>query len=73
MSPFYDPLVAKVIAHAHTRAAAIARLQTALEATVIEGIKTNIPFIQKALASAEFQCGNYSTNLVAKLTQKVLA
>ena len=73
VSPFYDPLVAKVIAHAHTRAAAIARLQTALEATVIEEIKTNIPFIQKALASAEFQCGNYSTNLVAKLTQKVLA
>src|SRR5262245_25260342 len=47
--PFYDSLVAKVIAHGRDRAEAIARMRRALMETVIEGVKTTIPFQLKVL------------------------
>jgi len=55
--PFYDPMIAKLIAHASTREAALDRLEKALEATVIAGVRSNVPFLTKLCRAAAFrQC-----------------
>ena len=61
---FYDPLIAKVIAHAETRAEAIARMERALADYTILGVTTNIPFLRALLATPQFQRGEVTTNFV---------
>jgi acetyl-CoA carboxylase biotin carboxylase subunit len=58
--PAYDSLVAKIIVHGADRAEAVARMQRALAETVLEGIKTTIPYHQKLLADPAFQAGRVS-------------
>lgn len=53
--PYYDSLIAKLIVHASTRENAIARMRNALEETVIEGIKTNIPLHQELMDDSDFK------------------
>ncbi len=60
----YDPLIAKVIVHAHDRPAAIAKMLATLETVAIEGVETNLAFLRKALAHAAFGSGRVRTNLV---------
>ncbi|GGB22831.1 biotin carboxylase [Tistrella bauzanensis] len=67
VTPFYDPLVAKVIAHGETRDAALDRLDAALAGVEIEGIKTNIPFLRRALAHPAFRRGQVHTGLAADI------
>src|SRR5579883_1474928 len=55
--PFYDSLMAKVIAHGPDRAAALARLAEAIAATRVVGVATNLPFHARVLAHPEFQAG----------------
>ena len=55
--PYYDSMIAKLIAHGETRELALARMSTALSELVIEGIKTNIPVLQKLLDDAAFITG----------------
>jgi acetyl-CoA carboxylase biotin carboxylase subunit len=62
--PFYDSMIAKVIVHARTRALAIARMRRALEAMVIEGIKTTIPLHLRLMNDPEFQAGRISTRFL---------
>jgi len=62
--PFYDSMIAKVIVHARTRDLAIARMRRALEAMVIEGIKTTIPLHLKIMDDPDFQAGNISTRFL---------
>ena len=64
VTPFYDSLIAKVIAHAPTRAEAIARLDEALAQFAIVGVKTNIPAVRMVLASAAFREGRVHTGLM---------
>jgi acetyl-CoA carboxylase biotin carboxylase subunit len=52
--PFYDSLVAKIIVHGRDRAEAVARMRRALAETLVEGIRTTIPFHQKLLADPAF-------------------
>jgi acetyl-CoA carboxylase biotin carboxylase subunit len=59
--PYYDSLIAKVIAHGRDRQEAIARMRRTLEMTVIEGIKTSIPLHLRILADPDFQAGRLST------------
>lgn len=66
--PFYDSLIAKLIVHADTREQAIELMISALENTVIEGVKTTIPFHLRVLRSEAFRSGHYHTGLVADLT-----
>src|SRR5207247_1831974 len=71
--PFYDSLTAKVIVHARTRELAIARMRRALEAMVIEGIKTTIPLHLKDMNDAGFQAGNFYTRFLEEMiTSSVL-
>ncbi len=70
--PYYDSLIGKIIAYGDTREQAIARLNTALSETVIEGIKTNIPLHQELMHDAEFLRGGASIHyLEEKLAQLV--
>src|SRR4030095_11685559 len=62
--PFYDSLIAKVIVHARTRELAIGRMRRALQAMVIEGIKTTIPLHLKIMDDPNFQSGNISTRFL---------
>jgi len=62
--PFYDSMIAKVIVHARTRELAIARMRRALEAMVIEGIKTTIPLHLRIMNDPDFQSGNISTRFL---------
>jgi acetyl-CoA carboxylase biotin carboxylase subunit len=55
--PYYDSLIAKIIAHGDTRAAAIARMSTALHEIVIEGIHTNVPLHQEIFQHTAFRAG----------------
>jgi acetyl-CoA carboxylase biotin carboxylase subunit len=58
--PHYDSLVAKIIVHARDRAEAVARMHRALSETVVEGIKTTIPFHLKLLADPTFLAGEFA-------------
>ncbi|HEX6883424.1 MAG TPA: biotin carboxylase N-terminal domain-containing protein [Planctomycetota bacterium] len=62
--PHYDSLLAKVIAHADTRAAAIETLARALGAARIEGVATTIPLHLAVLASEDFRSGQYDTGSI---------
>ncbi len=63
--PYYDSMIAKLIAHGKTRDEAIARMLRALEEFVIEGVHTTIPFHIKLLNSPEFRSGiDYDTKFI---------
>jgi acetyl-CoA carboxylase biotin carboxylase subunit len=68
--PFYDSLLGKVIAHGPDRASALARLSAALAATHIEGVKTNIAFLSRVLAAAEFQAGGVDTGYLGRFLEQ---
>ena len=68
--PFYDSMIAKVIVHARTRELAIARMRRALDAMVIEGIKTTIPLHLKIMDNPDFQAGNFSTRFMEEFLAK---
>jgi acetyl-CoA carboxylase, biotin carboxylase subunit len=62
--PHYDSLVAKVIVHAADRDRAIARMRRALEATVLEGIRTTVPVQHEIMEDPVFQSGDLSTRFM---------
>ncbi len=64
--PYYDPLLAKIIAWDRTRSAAIARMQRCLSECEIEGVKTNIGFQRKILANAFFRRGEVTTDFIQR-------
>jgi acetyl-CoA carboxylase biotin carboxylase subunit len=66
--PFYDSLLAKVIVHGRDRAEAIERMKRALAETIVEGVKTTIPFQLKVLADPAFVAGGFSSVDGARLT-----
>jgi acetyl-CoA carboxylase biotin carboxylase subunit len=63
ITPYYDPLIAKLIVHAPDRTLAINKLIDALDQTDIQGVKHNIPFLRLVLDSEEFRAGNIHTGL----------
>jgi len=64
--PFYDSLIAKVIAHGDNRESAIARMSIALSEMVVDGIKTNIPLHQILCQDAAFRQGGTDIHYVEK-------
>ncbi|WP_176593993.1 acetyl/propionyl/methylcrotonyl-CoA carboxylase subunit alpha [Sphingobium sp. EM0848] len=66
VSPFYDPMIAKVIAHGSTREQAIERLGEMLEDTAVWPVKTNAAFLVKALAHPQFAAGTVDTGLIGR-------
>lgn len=64
VSPYYDPMLAKVIAHGADREQARSRLEDALKNLVLFGVKSNREFLIDCLANAQFLSGNYSTAFI---------
>jgi acetyl-CoA carboxylase biotin carboxylase subunit len=62
--PYYDSMIAKIIAVARTREEAINTMSRALSEYVIEGIKTTIPFHQQLMRNEAFQSGNFNTKFL---------
>ncbi len=62
--PYYDSMIAKVIAVAQTREEAINTMERALSEYVIEGIKTTIPFHLQLMKNEEFRKGNFTTKFL---------
>jgi|SRR5579863_4515482 len=65
--PYYDSLVAKLIAYGGDRAEAIARMKRALDMFVVEGIHTSIPLHKRILADSDFLAGKFDTNFIQRL------
>jgi acetyl-CoA carboxylase biotin carboxylase subunit len=65
VTPYYDPMIAKVIVHAVNREAAIDQLAAALTAFDIKGPKTNIPAVLTVLRSDAFRAGEVHTGIIA--------
>ncbi|MEE2823027.1 MAG: acetyl-CoA carboxylase biotin carboxylase subunit [Acidobacteriota bacterium] len=65
--PYYDSLIAKVIAHGVDRQEALDRLNRALDVFVIEGIKTSIPLHKKIINHPDFVKGQFDTAFLEKL------
>ena len=69
---FYDPMIAKIIVHGRDRQSAIERMLSALDATQIGGIETNIAFLRKSLAHAAFRSGEVRTNFLDRHRAELL-
>ena len=65
--PNYDSLLAKVIVHDVDRPAALRRARRSLDEMVIEGIRTNIPFLRRIINHSAFIAGDFDTGFVARL------
>ena len=63
---FYDSMIAKLIVHGHDRNDAIAKMREALNAFVIRGISSNIPFQSALLAHPRFVSGDFNTGFIAE-------
>ncbi|MBU3677350.1 MAG: acetyl-CoA carboxylase biotin carboxylase subunit, partial [Chitinophagaceae bacterium] len=62
--PYYDSMIAKIIAVAQTREEAIDTMSRALSEYVVEGIKTTIPFHQQLMQNKDFREGNFTTKFI---------
>ncbi|WJL95490.1 biotin carboxylase N-terminal domain-containing protein [Microbacterium sp. ET2] len=63
----YDPMIAKVIAHAVDRSAALRSLDEGLAATVIAGVETNVPFLRTLLAREDMRAGDLDTGIIDRM------
>jgi 3-methylcrotonyl-CoA carboxylase alpha subunit len=72
VSVHYDPMIAKVIAWAPDRTAALERLRQALEQTEVEGVRTNARFLWDILGADQVRAGEVSTRLLEQALQPVV-
>lgn len=70
ITPFYDPMIAKMIINGSTRHEAISRLADALNEYRIEGIKTNIPLLRDIILHRQYQAGNVTTAFINEHIKK---
>jgi acetyl-CoA carboxylase biotin carboxylase subunit/3-methylcrotonyl-CoA carboxylase alpha subunit len=70
VTPFYDPMIAKVVTWGETREAALDELDRALAGTTVAPCTTNIPFLRRVLADAEFRAGHYDTAYAAIVAKR---
>ena len=68
--PYYDSMIAKIIAVARTREEAINTMSRALSEYVIEGVKTTIPFHQQLMLDENFRKGNFTTKFLEGFKMK---
>jgi acetyl-CoA carboxylase biotin carboxylase subunit len=64
ITPYYDPMISKLICYGNTRGEAVLRMRRALEEYRIAGVKTNVPFHQHMMDSHRFLSGHFDTKFV---------
>jgi len=64
VSPYYDPMIAKVIAHGRDRGEALDRLAKALGETVVAGPRSNTAFLKNLVSHADFRAGRFDTGFI---------
>ncbi len=72
VSPFYDPLIAKVLVHTKDRSSAIQAMQSALHETHLSGIETNLEYVRQVLADTIFPAGEQTTRYLNNFVYKPL-
>ncbi len=73
ISPFYDPMIAKVITHGPTRAAALQQMRAALAGTQVAGTVTNLAFLGALCDHGGFAAGQVDTGLIARDLEALVA
>ncbi|MFG1360943.1 acetyl-CoA carboxylase biotin carboxylase subunit [Xanthobacter pseudotagetidis] len=73
ITPFYDPMIAKVIAWGADREAARRRLDDALAATCIDGVGCNLAFLRAVLAHPDFRTGSITTDFIVRNGPQLMA
>ena len=66
ISPWYDPMIAKITVHGPDRASALRKLRAALDGTEVAGTVTNLGFLRRLARDADFSAGNVDTGLIAR-------
>jgi acetyl-CoA carboxylase biotin carboxylase subunit/3-methylcrotonyl-CoA carboxylase alpha subunit len=70
VTPFYDPMLAKVVAWGETREGAIEELDRALAGTTLAPSTTNLAFLRRVLADTDFRAGRYDTKFAEALAKR---
>ncbi len=73
VTPFYDPLLAKLIAHGATREEALDRLAAALDATIVLGPRSNVGFLAALARAPAFRAGSFDTGFIDVHLDELLA
>jgi acetyl-CoA carboxylase biotin carboxylase subunit len=68
--PYYDSLIAKLIAYGATREEALARMERALSQFIVEGVFTSIPLHQEILQDADFRAGRFNTSFMERFLER---
>jgi 3-methylcrotonyl-CoA carboxylase alpha subunit len=72
VTPFYDPMIAKIVAHGATRDEALDRLSAALAETVVAGPKSNAAFLRALCDNADFRGEKFDTGLIDRSLESLL-
>src|SRR6185436_3563365 len=70
VTPFYDPMLAKIIVRADTREGAVQRLRDALARTRFDGVETNLDYLRSVVAEQEFSTGGFPTSLLNRVVYR---
>jgi acetyl/propionyl-CoA carboxylase alpha subunit len=73
ITPFYDPMIAKIICHGATRPQAIGRMRAALDAIAVEGPQTNLAFLRQVMRHPAYADGDVSTDFVDRHKADLIA
>ena len=68
VSPYYDPMIGKIIVYDTDRQRAIDKMKRTLEKMEIQGIKTNLPLLERIMHTEQFASGNYTTNFLTEIS-----
>ncbi len=66
ISPYYDPMIAKIVVHGATREIALSQLRRAITGTEVAGTVTNLTFLGKLAADPDFSTGDVDTGLIGR-------
>jgi urea carboxylase len=67
VTPFYDPMLAKIIVHGGTREDAVTRMQQALTLTTLAGVETNLDYLRQVVSEPEFCAGGFPTSFLNRV------
>jgi urea carboxylase len=70
VTPFYDPMLAKIIVRADNREQAVSRLSEAMEIARFEGLETNLDYIRRVIADPEFRAGGFPTTFLNRVVYR---